>query len=291
MLFGKRERFERTDVPRESPYSNVIGVIVIVVVFAALGIVVSNVVARVGKETRLGDIDLSRAVGDQSSMVVTDEQYSISQDTFTKILFLTVADASDAEAGTTVSAAQALMIRETAVADEGGEGEEGDEGDAAAEDGSEEGGAATQATATLANLPLEAKVTSGETSATLADFMASQGAAATVVPLSTAANIKFSHVVLSSGDALGQIVALAGTDPNALLDTATDFVEQTRTDMTAEEVVALAGLITRVGVENIVPVDAPLVAETTQAEDGSQQETGFQVIDRTALCVAVGTLV
>ena len=78
MLFRKRERFERTDVPTPGPYTNVIGVAVLVVVAVALFVVVGRVADRVGKETRLEDADLSKQVGKQSSMVVTDDQYSIS---------------------------------------------------------------------------------------------------------------------------------------------------------------------------------------------------------------------
>ena len=268
MLFRKRERFERTDVPTPGPYTNVIGVVVLVVVAVALFVVVGRVVDRVGKETRLEDADLSKQV----SMVVTDEQYSISQDAFTKVLFLTVGDASDMKKGTQVMQAQVLLLHEKPVQ---------------AEDGSE----TTQTVASLATLPLDAKIGSGDDAATLADYCASHGPAACVVPLNAASNIKFTHVVVASEDVLEQVMALAGSDPSKFIKESTALLMKLRTDMTTAELVDLGTRAAGVGAENFNRVDAPLVAETTQADDGSTAETGFQVIDRTALCTSVGTLV
>lgn len=272
MLFRKRERFERTDVPTPGPYTNVIGVVVLVVVAVALFVVVGRVADRVGKETRLEDADLSKQVGKQSSMVVTDEQYSISQDAFTKVLFLTVGDASDMKKGTQVTQAQVLLLHEKPVQ---------------AEDGSE----TTQTVASLATLPLDAKIGSGDDAATLADYCASHGPAACVVPLNAASNIKFTHVVVASEDVLEQVMALAGTDPSKFIKESTALLMKLRTDMTTAELVDLGTRAAGVGAENFNRVDAPLAVETTQADDGSTAETGFQVIDRTALCTSVGTLV
>ena len=272
MLFRKRERFERTDVPTPGPYTNVIGVAVLVVVAVALFVVVGRVADRVGKETRLEDADLSKQVGKQSSMVVTDDQYSISQDAFTKVLFLTVADASDMEKGTQVTQAQVLLLHEKPVQ---------------AEDGSE----TTQTVASLATLPLDAKIGSGDDAATLAEYCAAHGPTACVVPLNAASNIKFTHVVVASEDVLEQVMALSGSDPSKFIKESTTLLMKLRTDMTPAELVDVGTRATGVGAENFNRVDAPLVAETTQADDGSTVETGFQIIDRTALCTSVGTLV
>ena len=272
MLFRKRERFERTDVPTPGPYTNIIGVAVLVVVAVALFVVVGRVADRVGKETRLEDADLSKQVSKQSSMVVTDDQYSISQDAFTKVLFLTVADASDMKKGAQVTQAQVLLLHEKPVQ---------------AEDGSE----TTQTLVSLATLPLDAKIGSGDDAATLADYCAAHGSAACVVPLNAASNIKFTHVVVASEDVLEQVMALAGSDPSQFIKESTALLMKLRTDMTPAELVDLGTRATGVGAENFNRVDASLVAETTQADDGSTVETGFQVIDRTALCTSVGTLV
>ena len=86
-------------------------------------------------------------------------------------------------------------------------------------------------------------------------------------------------------------MALAGSDPSQFIKESTALLMKLRTDMTPAELVDLGTRATGVGAENFNRVDASLVAETTQADDGSTVETGFQVIDRTALCTSVGTLV
>ncbi len=274
MLFRKRERFERTDVPVPGPYTNVIGGVVLALVAALVFIVVSRVSARVAKECRLGDTTLSKQVSSQSAMTVTDASYSISQDTFTKVLFLTVSDVSDLKKGTSLASAQVLLIHEI---------------DRDADDEHPEAWVETRAS--LATIPLEAKVTSGDTSATLANFCASKGAAACVVPLNAAANIKFTHVVVSTEDMFAQLKSFEGADSETLIDTHEALLKKLYTDMSAAELVTIANKASLVSDENLNRVDAPLVAETAQAEDGSTVETGYQVIDRTGLCTSVGTLV
>lgn len=273
MLLRKRERFERTDVPTPGPYTNIIGGVVLAVIAVALFVIVSKVSDRVAIETRLGDSDLSKQVSSQSSMSVTDENYSISKNSFTKVLFLTVTNADDADKPTAITSAKILVIEEETVTDE----ETGVEQKVTKE--------------SVVNVPLEAKVGSGEVASTLADYCATQGAAACVVPLNAASNIKFSHVVVSSEDVFDQVMALSAADPSKLIDAHTALVKKMRTDMTADELVSLAGKVSQVSEENYQAFDAPLYAETAQAEDGSTAETGFQCIDRTWLCIAVRTLV
>ena len=65
-MFRKRERFERSDVPRENPYTNVIGLAVIVIVAVLVGIVVVTIWDRVQLESHLGDHGLNKAVKSQS---------------------------------------------------------------------------------------------------------------------------------------------------------------------------------------------------------------------------------
>lgn len=274
MLFRKRERFERTDVPVPGPYTNVIGGVVLAFVAVGIFLVVTNVSARVAKESRLGDITLSKQVSSQSSMTVTDSNYSISQDAFTKVLFLMVSDLSSLKKGTTLTSAQVLLIHEI---------------NHDADDEHPEAWVETRAS--LATIPLEAKVSSGDTAATLANFCASKGAAACVVPLNAAANIKFTHVVVSTEDMFAQLGTLAGADPTTLIDTREALLKKLYTDMDAKELVTIANKASLVSDEELNRVDAPLVAETAQADDGSTVETGYQVIDRTELCSSVGTLV
>lgn len=288
MLFRKRERFERTDVPNPGPYTNFIGGAVIVVVAIALFFIVSNVADRVSKEARLDDNTLAKQVSNQSSMTVTDERYSISQDTFTKILILKVASADDVKSGTQLQSAHILAIREHTASDDDAD----DSGDDSDESGSSAQADASSITATLADISSDVKVTSGSTSTSLADLCSSQGAAACVLPLNSGANVKFSHVIVTTDSVLSAIQGLAGTDSSKLLEDSLDLVLKIRTDMTAKELVALGDKISLLGgVDAIVGFEAPTTSETAQQADGATYETGYQVIDKTGLCASLGTLV
>ncbi len=285
MLFRKRERFERTDVPTPGPYTNIIGVAVIVVVAIAVVLTVTNVADRVGKETRLDDNTLGKQVSNQSSMTVTDESYSISQDTFTKILILKTVSADNVKSGTQLQSANILVIREHVA-------EQSDESDDSEEDSEDEAQDVSTITATLAEIPTDVKVTSGSTSASLSELCSSQGAAACVLPLNSGANVKFSHVIVTTDNVLTAIQGLSGTDSSKLLEDSLDLVLKIRTDMTAKELVSLGDKIAQLGgVDAVVGFTAPTTAEVAQQADGATYETGNQVIDKTSLCISLGTLV
>ena len=273
MLFRQRERFERTDVPTPGPYTNVIGGVVIAVIAVVLFFIVSGVADRVSKEVRLDDSTLGKQVSNQSSMSVTEDGYAISQDSFTKILLLTVSKNDDVSEGTQLQSARILVIREHTP-------EEGDEDDSAS------------IAAQMASIPSTVKLSTTTQTGSLAEVCASQGPAACVTPLNSAANVKFSHVIVATEDVLPSIAALAGTDSGKLLDDSLDLVLKVRTDMTAKELVALGNKVAQLGgVDAIETFEAPTTADTAQAEDGSTYETGYQAIDKTWLCISLGTLV
>ena len=92
-MFRKRERFERSDVPRETPYTNIIGVVVLVVVFVALAMTVMAVWNRVTLESRLGANDLTYSLSAQAKASAADG-YVASSDELESTLFLTVSSAA-----------------------------------------------------------------------------------------------------------------------------------------------------------------------------------------------------
>lgn len=104
-MFRKRERFERSDVPRETPYTNVIGVVVLVVVFVALAITVMTVWNRVTLESRLGANDLTDSLSAQAKASAADG-YVASSDELESTLFLTVSSAAADAGGTQLSDAR-----------------------------------------------------------------------------------------------------------------------------------------------------------------------------------------
>lgn len=255
----KRERFDRTDVPRVGPYTNVIGAVVCVAVLVAAVVVVALVWNRVSLESRLGDTGLSGALDEQASVSVPDGGYVASTDEVECVLLLT-ADSLDAT-GAALDSAQILAVN------------------------------STQGTATLVNVPTEAAVTSGDATTTLGELFTSQGYAACVAPLASAANVRFSHVVVATGDVISDAAALAGTSTSDLVRSASDLLSRLRTDLDATGLLALAETLSGIGVSNLATADAVLVAGTTTDGEGNVAETGYQVLDATQLDVALGTLV
>lgn len=253
-MFRKRERFERSDVPRETPYSNVIGVVVCVVVFVALAVTVFAVWNRVNLESRLGARDLGKSVSAQSKVSVSDG-YVATEDDLECTLFLTVSSADSGEKGTELSDARILAVNKT------------------------------QGTASLATVPVSAEVTSGDTVTTLADLCAQSGSDACVSPLSAACGVRFSHVVIATEDVLEKAASLVGSSKTQLFREASGLLSLMRTDMDPEELLSFAETISGVGVSNIQRFEATLV------DDASQAETGLQMVDKTTLQLALGTIV
>lgn len=258
-MFRRRERFERTDVPRENPYRNAIGVIVCVVVFVAAGIVVSAVWNRVGLESRLGEAALSSAVDAQGSVAVSTSGHAASTDD-RELTLLLVTDDVDAT-GSALTSARVLSVNHT------------------------------QGAAGYVNLPADVAVTSGETRVALSTLFSTEGAAACVGPLASATGIAFDHVVVSSGDVVSEMAALADTDPTALLGSSEDLLRKIKTNMDASELVSLAGSVAAVGVENITSFDAPLVTDVATDADGNIVETGLMAVDPVQLALTLGLLV
>ncbi len=253
-MFRKRERFERSDVPHETPYSNVIGVVVCVVVFVALGVTVFNVWNRVNLESRLGSRDLGKTVSAQAKTTAPDG-YQATDDEVETTLLLTVDSADSGSAGTQLTDARILALNKT------------------------------QNTATLATIPVSCEVTSDETVTTLSDLCAASGTNACVTPLASACGVKFTHVVVATEDILERAAALVGSSKSELFSQASSLLSLMRTDMDPEELLAFAESVSGVGLGNIQRVEATLVA------DSSRVESGLQVIDKTSLCLSLGTIV
>ena len=232
----KRERFDRTDVPRDSPYRNVIGAVVCVLVLCATALVVYTVWNRVKLESRLGDVDLSQAV-DSQGMTSVEDGYVASPDDIEAILLLT-ADTLDEK-----------------------------------------------------SIPLDSKMVSDDEPVTLADLYASSGSAGTVGPLAEACGLTFDHVVVATSDVLEEVSKLSGSDTASLMRSASDLLSKLKTDLDPAGLLSLAETLSKVGVENLTQFDAITSPETSQGEDGSTTETGWQVIDKTQLGVSLGTLV
>lgn len=252
----RRERFDRTDVPMPSPRRNLVGAIVCVVVLAVAAVVVAVVWGRVTAETNLGDVSLGDAVGQQAQVAEPAEGY-VRVDGVSCTLLLTV-DSLDAPAS--LQAARILAVN------------------------------GAQGTASLVSVPVDLALTVDGEPTTLSELLSSEGCAACVVPLATAANVSFSDVVVATGDVVEQTADLAAAGTDDLVSSASGLLSQLKTNLDAPGLLDLAETLSSIGVANLATSDAPLVAETTTAEDGSVAETGRLVLDPTQLGVALGAL-
>lgn len=254
----KRERFERSDVPRPSALRSAVAAVVCVVVLAGAAGIAYLAWTRATLESHLGDSALADAVAAQASFVVPDGGYVASTDEHECVLLLS---ASSLDEGATLESAQILAIN------------------------------TTQGTASLANVPLDARVGSSETPTTLSELFSTEGAAAVVEPVASAANVSLSHVIVSAGNVLSEMASVVGTGPDELLRSASGLLSRMRTDCDAERLISLAERVSSVGAADLSAVDAPLVPETTTDDEGNVTETGYQVIDRAQLGLALGLLV
>lgn len=258
MLFKKRERFDRTDVPQVGPYTKVIGIAVCVVVLVAFAITVKVVWDRVQLETRMGVHSLSKAVKGQATPVVP-EGWTATQDDVYVVLMLAV-DGKVDDATAPLTSARLLSVNRTA------------------------------GTATVVNIDPATHVRSQETSVAIADLYASSGYATCARATITAAGVKVSSVIVSSGDILADAAALSGADRGNLLSVASSFLPRIRTNMNAAGLVDLAHDLGKVGIDGITVVDAPTVPETAKDDAGNVAETGAAVLDRVGLANALGLI-
>ena len=255
-MMRKRERFERTDVPVPSARRNLVGAIVAVASLVVTAVIVLLVWNHVSSSSSLGDVSLSDAV-EQQAAASPAEGYVATEGT-TCTLFLT-ADSLD-EQGATLASARVLATNPS------------------------------QGTAALVSLPVDLALTVDGGATTLSELFSSQGAAACVAPLASAAGVSFSGVVVSTDDVLEEAAALAGTSADDLVGSASELLSRIRTNLDAAGLLSLAESLSSVGVSNLAASDAPLVAETTTDEEGNVTETGRQVLDTTQLGVALGTI-
>ena len=257
----QRERFERTDVPRENPYRNVIALVVVVASLVVVVLVCLTLWARVQREVRLGDNDLEDAISGVSVASRIDG-HTASADTFNKVLVLTTSSLGGS--GCTLSGAYAVIVNET------------------------------QGTAIVANIPTVAKVTSNDTGYALADLCAASGAASVIQPLFSATNVSFDHVIVTTSsvdDVLSRVAGISGSSADDFVTDNGPLLDVIATDMSAASLITFAGEVKAAGGSDIARVDAPTHAETTQAGDGTTTETGYQLVDIVALDQAVGLLV
>lgn len=258
-LFRKRERFDRIDVPRDSPYRNVIGVVVCAAALSLTALVVLTVWNRVNLESRLEDRGLESAVGGQSSTYVPDGGYVATEDDVETLLLL-VTSSLDEGAGAALDSAHVVVMNRTA------------------------------GTGVDALVPNETKVSVGDSSSTLADLFQASGYEEVVAPLAKSLNVRFDHVIVATENVLPEVAGLSGVQVGSLLGEGADLLVKMRTDLGADSLVSLASTLSGIGVSSLAQVTVSLYPETATDEEGAAYETGFLVPDRAELGTQLGLL-
>ncbi|MGI6230449.1 MAG: hypothetical protein ACOYJL_05995 [Tractidigestivibacter sp.] len=252
----QRERFERTDVPKENPHRTQIALAVIAAVFIGTAIIVSSLWSRAQAESHLGDSGLSSSINSASS--VSDLGYQTSSDTFTNVLLLTSDTLNSTDSGGTTLVSAELLVFD-----------------------------ATTNTGSLVSIPVETAVTYNGTEQTLGELFNASGAKACVSPVVSATNISISHVIVSTSDVWDEVASLSGMGASSLVSRASDFLASIYTDMDSTGLLDLAEKVNSAGTDNLQRIDAP----TTDEVDDSGASTGRKLIDQVSLGLSVGTLV
>lgn len=252
MPFRKRERFERTDVPRYSPHSNAIALAVIAAVAVGLFVLVGSLWRKASQPISVGNETLGASVSAQGD-VTSPDGYTVSQDSFTNVLVFTVDDVN--AKSPQLKSAQILSLD------------------------------ATARTGTLASVPLDTKVNDGTSDMRLQDLYTNSGASACVVPLAQAANLRMTHVIISTDDVWDKLETFSGAGLTALLSDGADLLYSIDTDMSVGDLTDLAELVQSIGIDKLNRIDAPV----TQADDGNGGS--WSVIDSVQLGASVGIMV
>ena len=252
-MLRKRERFERSDVPRPNPLRPVISLVVIAVTFIILAIFLMASWQKANQMNNHNDSYLDNALYEQLDTRGPTDGSVKSDDEFSNVLILTVDDVNAEDR--TLQGAQ-LLVRNI-----------------------------TQNTATLVNLPLNTRMLAGESNVMLSNYFDYAGAAASIAPLTDAANVHVSHVILATDKLMEQLKDLKGPLVLALLSSSTNDLATMASDYRTSEMIGLADYLRGVGFENIKTIDAPYAEETF--EDG----TVVAAIDRQQLCRDLGIFV
>jgi len=225
-MFRKRERFERRDVPRENPYTNVIGLAVVAIVAVLVGIVVVTLWDRAQLESHLGDHGLNKAVKSQSVSGNPDGTTQSDDDFLTYAVIST----NSLKAGdSTLQSVRLLVIDRT------------------------------QGTGHIVSIPTDVYAEVDSNAKTLADIYKDDGQSAFVSALASVTNIKITHVIIATDDVWEKISALSGSGARSLVSNASSLLSSMITDMNPNQLLELVEIVQPIGVSNLEHDEAPVV--------------------------------
>lgn len=249
-MLGHRERFERPDVPTPSAFRNMVSLGVIAVVAIVCLVLFRTFWHKANQMNYLNDKELYEALYDQADVTGPSDGRQWSDDSFSNCLVLIVDDIHAEQPE--LKGAQ-IIVRNT-----------------------------TQGTAAWTQLPLNTKLSANESTTFLSRLFSEAGAAAVLPPLTDAANVHVSHVIVASERIWDQLKTFEGPGIKALFTDQTNDFYTISSDMSTSDLVKFAESLQAIGFENIGEVGCPNWGD--KLEDGSE----VAVIDRQELPVAFG---
>ena len=239
----KRERFERSDVPKDTPYRNLIGLIVLLIIGGLGYLAFKFLWGRVSIEARMGDTMIHDALDEQTGHTALSGDFSYIDNPIEKILFLQVDD-PDAEHPYLISAELLLMDPI---------------------DGS----------AHRFDVPTNLNMNIDGSSYTVGEYFDTYGPAASIPAIFSTYNITGNHVIMGTSTPWADIEGLDGENQLKIVDVAGPFVESMRTDLEPGEVIDHAALFKELGVSDLRVEDTPTLYY--EVEEGAEPPSTVSV--------------
>lgn len=251
-MLHKRERFERTDVPRSDRAGLVLACAA--AAFVLIGLVISLrwswVMAH--RDVNLGDRTLKASIKSQGEITAT-KGYKASSDNFTNVVIFSVDNPHAAKPK--LHAIQLLSIN------------------------------VSKGTGSLVSIPADTKLTTDKGDTTLSARFDALGASECIAPLSRAMNVHVTHAIVGTDDIWEQIAQVKDAGMQSLIGASTKILESLKSDMTFGEMTDLAERALSIGLNKLARSEAP--AADAKLKDGTQAKS----IDANKLNEALGTQV
>jgi len=228
----KRQRFQRSDVPRRGPLRVIGGLIALVAIAVLLVGGVSYLWVQANIGSNLEDSTLESGITSQAEVTPPDG-YVASSDEIVNYLIFCVADPG--VGSSSLLSAQILTVNKT------------------------------QGTASLAELPSAMKVVPSETAYALSSLYSGYGADITIAAVSSSLHIRFDHALIAKTSIWKQVDELDGSDMMALMQHPKGLINSVVSDMDEDELLEFVAAVNDVGVSKINRVEVASTEEETDS--------------------------
>lgn len=248
----KRERFERSDVPRENPYRPLIGLAVIALVVMGVAATILLTWNRAKNDSRLGDIDMTIALNKKIDVdLVQEAGWHRSQDDFVNFLIPRIESFNQ---NALLQQVRVLSVNSTA------------------------------GTAALLELSADTQLVASsqepaDSGKTLAELYAKRGFDEFSYQLAQMLNLNFDHVVITTQDLLEAVRNLTSMRRADLIKELGPIVSQIRSDMDPSELFQFASMVRSISEEDVAKVELPYGDDGKMNTIELARRFGFLVVD------------